>query len=813
MSNNTTLRNENDLYSVLPLGVDMIRVIDVYQKSILPSSTANTLSGHLRVLELSDEAKFIAVSYSWGSGGRDESPYSIQIYAFGSIVEISIPKTAYQAISDVRDNYNGQLTLWIDSVCINQNDNSEKELQIPLMRKIYSTAEIVYVHLGRTGSTDDAFDWMTHISQSGYLGEGIMGPGGAAEQSVDTRSTLTAITHSLYICLIVILIIPIAILAFLAAPIILLLEDKTEATDLDEQKLQSINSLLNLPWIQRAWTWQELVLARKAVIICGSKALAWNRFLLALSVVELGCQHSEKPSPGQDPTLDSMMGRLVVSSSAYKKVKKHFPENPNLRNLKSWCFLAECWLRVGRTWTIKNERAAKKMTFLDYHFKIYSRRTDIGISFNVFFLVASIVGMIVLEHFRLAGTTMAIGFSIHTVYLIGISLYLRKAMKAYCKLPMAFAIIPVLRTRKATDPRDICYGFYGVLHAEGLENLPSPNYQTDPRTVFRELFLHLIQWEKRALVLLLDCCNYEEPSWSPDWQEASRQSWLDEAYFFGNSTTSATPASEPCFEVTDNKLGLFVYGRQIGQAGVVWTGRDMIANDLTIADAEENADVNNLSILLEWIQTGLRHRSRRATGISHEDQVWIFEALEKEVTKTISARLFKLPNGFATWLRVIEPYVVGGETPRTEIAVQQDADISTARLEDSGSVVQCYERLLASEEALGYHRKICNSIAHQRRLFIHSGYGGFLFGAGSLPTRVDDIVCLISGLPVPMILRSAGVSRPFTQDRREGLAEAFLVIGPAFIPGMMKGEIWRRWNHRNNTGPLPRDRMRKFYLV
>jgi hypothetical protein len=185
MANNTTLQNEHDLYSVLPLKDDEIRVIQFDHQGTHP--TANTLSGKLRVLALSSKnPKFVALSYSWGSNRRDESPYSIQICESGSIVEISIPETAYQAISDVRDHYEGELTLWIDSVCINQNDTSEKKIQIPLMREIYSKAETVYVHLGRTESTDDAFDWMTHISQRGHLGLGILGPGGDAEQSIDT---------------------------------------------------------------------------------------------------------------------------------------------------------------------------------------------------------------------------------------------------------------------------------------------------------------------------------------------------------------------------------------------------------------------------------------------------------------------------------------------------------------------------------------------------------------------------------------------------------------------------------------------------
>lgn len=42
----------------------------------------------------------------------------------------------------------GESPLWVDSICINQKDNSEKETQIPLMGDIYSQAQEVIVWLG-----------------------------------------------------------------------------------------------------------------------------------------------------------------------------------------------------------------------------------------------------------------------------------------------------------------------------------------------------------------------------------------------------------------------------------------------------------------------------------------------------------------------------------------------------------------------------------------------------------------------------------------------------------------------------------------
>lgn len=46
--------------------------------------------------------------------------------------------------------------LWIDAVCINQDDLMEKEEQIPLMATIYSTASRVVADLGPASEDSDA---------------------------------------------------------------------------------------------------------------------------------------------------------------------------------------------------------------------------------------------------------------------------------------------------------------------------------------------------------------------------------------------------------------------------------------------------------------------------------------------------------------------------------------------------------------------------------------------------------------------------------------------------------------------------------
>jgi hypothetical protein len=55
----------------------------------------------------------------------------------------------------------GVLTIWVDAICINQDDEDEKMAQILLMKDIYSHAETVYIWLGLgSASTDRAIHYL-----------------------------------------------------------------------------------------------------------------------------------------------------------------------------------------------------------------------------------------------------------------------------------------------------------------------------------------------------------------------------------------------------------------------------------------------------------------------------------------------------------------------------------------------------------------------------------------------------------------------------------------------------------------------------
>jgi hypothetical protein len=622
-----------------------------------------------------------------------------------------------------------------------------------------------------------------------------------------------------------------------------------------EAELQAINALLSRPWIQRAWTWQELVLAKRAVVVCGYRSLSWDRFLLALSVLDLCCHGPQGESVGAVPILEeSVIGTLTDTSRAYRKTLRHYPRGFIIENLKPWCFLAECWLRFGRTPTQKRKirHNNSKESYLHRHSKVY-RLSMLSVVAYLIAILASLLFDLAIRiklkvkfeslDWTLQRSLPRLESSINTslsiitvvsvinlfliIYAASILRQLWTNMKRYSTLPMAFATIPTLRARKASDPRDLCYGFYGVLKAEGLTQLEAPDYSQDPRNVFRVFLLDMLQWDGRALVLLLDCCNFKGPSWSPDWRLTTKQSWVNEKYFYNLSSDRATRNSSPHFDITDDQSGLFVYGKEVRNGIIVWRSTDMTTEDATGEDHMNEAEIWNLKVLMDWLRVGMQEDMTNETNtIPLRKQIRIFEALEADLVSS-SAReeetalssaiqaiadirsLAKLSNGFISWLQVIEPYLFPKLKDSVKSEEAHEQDVTNSILENAHYLaIECYKKLLKSDKAILYHRRICSEIASRRRLFVFSSGQGTHFGTGSIATEVGDRLCLLSGLPVPMLLRSLG-SRSYVRNGVTSEAEAFSVIGPAFISKMMRGEFWPK----DKDGSLTKEELYRFYLV
>lgn len=72
---------------------------------------------------------------------------------------VSVTNNLAEALTDVQEVSRGQgvteLRLWVDAICINQSDDTEKNHQVPLMKDIYSAAAITFSFLGSSPSTSN----------------------------------------------------------------------------------------------------------------------------------------------------------------------------------------------------------------------------------------------------------------------------------------------------------------------------------------------------------------------------------------------------------------------------------------------------------------------------------------------------------------------------------------------------------------------------------------------------------------------------------------------------------------------------------
>lgn len=134
-------------YSPLQTGSGSIRVL------LLLPSTDDTASINCQLINYAlpttcnGYLPYEALSYVWGS---DSTPRCI----FLDGTTLSITDNLYAALLHLRDHQLPRM-LWVDAVCISQQDEQEKGYQIQLMPTIYSRASHVIVWLGRAADHSD----------------------------------------------------------------------------------------------------------------------------------------------------------------------------------------------------------------------------------------------------------------------------------------------------------------------------------------------------------------------------------------------------------------------------------------------------------------------------------------------------------------------------------------------------------------------------------------------------------------------------------------------------------------------------------
>ncbi|KAH8679447.1 heterokaryon incompatibility protein-domain-containing protein [Ilyonectria robusta] len=188
--------------------------------------------------------RYEALSYVWGPVSGDR-----RVYCDGKIIHIT--PNCESALRHLRLKKKKR-TLWIDALCINQNSNTERSRQVPLMGDIYESASRVLIWLG-PGSDEIASVFHRATFLSPFISSPLFflrsfGPrvGDQVRKWNLVYSVSNWLWHRFY-----------------------------------HRSLADAEGIIHIScneWFSRMWTIQEHLLAKQSVLVAGYHYCSWTAF-------------------------------------------------------------------------------------------------------------------------------------------------------------------------------------------------------------------------------------------------------------------------------------------------------------------------------------------------------------------------------------------------------------------------------------------------------------------------------------------------------------------------------------------------------
>jgi hypothetical protein len=192
-----------------------------------PGAGTDTISLTITHVSLNSKPAYEALSYAWGNCTKSVTLHSD---------DAALHATENLCIALEHLRYSDRpRTLWVDAICIDQSNGPERNLQVQMMRSIYAAASEVLIWLGEEAATDAvAFQLINQFGESGreiYQWNGQdLGSGDFLRMHIGTNPIFR----------------------------------------------KAITLLLRRPWFRRVWVIQEVAVATRAQVICGSQSSDWN---------------------------------------------------------------------------------------------------------------------------------------------------------------------------------------------------------------------------------------------------------------------------------------------------------------------------------------------------------------------------------------------------------------------------------------------------------------------------------------------------------------------------------------------------------
>jgi len=136
-----------------------IRLLVLYPADHFKQAADHDLECDIFHVNLADKPVYEALSYTWATGNGD-STLSRTIVCRKTGCTIAITRNCEEALLCLR-LYGRKRVLWVDAICIDQDNVSERSHQVNFMSTIYSSASQVLMFLGLgSHSTDRLIDYL-----------------------------------------------------------------------------------------------------------------------------------------------------------------------------------------------------------------------------------------------------------------------------------------------------------------------------------------------------------------------------------------------------------------------------------------------------------------------------------------------------------------------------------------------------------------------------------------------------------------------------------------------------------------------------
>jgi len=518
-------------------------------------------------------------------------------------------------------------------------------------------------------------------------------------------------------------------------------------------KPEAFLDFLSREWIQRIWTFQEFVLPWTATIVCGSKTVSADDFVVQL--FELREVFLPTTTPPPQLGVWEGLGSAWLNHSRPAKWKDSGVSDISLadkafNNLGAGQLASPVAITtlVTAVWAVIWGFICPLVLMLSPAFSGYFSTAWSLVAAQLISMVLGLAIMLATAAAKLEDGSPG-----------GSVLHHWRFLPAGCSVENKFRnIIPAMRERNATVPHDLSFALHGLLRGSGFP-LRRPEYAKDIVTIFQDLFCDLLTWDPSLIKLVVDAGRLPAPAptWTPDFSAA--KSWIDPGYCNGSVNRSAAGDGAPLVQFVGNELRV---------QGMLYDTVTVVSGTFQKAAADDTDTMlqKNLTTVLKYFVTA--QRDFVATESAHGLPASLHAVLHQAVLATPYERhagdneLADRDREFREWYRLLARETVlsiaGFVTLETEVV----------------------ERVLAAmqtDPAVGlYFQECCRGMAGKRVLFISAK--GYL-GTGPEGMRVGDEVGLLAGVAMPLILRRAG-----DDDRLN-------VVGPAYVSGVMKGEEWR----------------------